>query len=50
MLSYWQGVANSDRSEIKVAVTKVSTLTAAAGREEKEPGEGRRRTKGLRNG
>jgi hypothetical protein len=48
--AYWRNVARSDRSEINVAVTKVSTLTAAARREEKEPGEGRRRTKSLSPG
>ena len=48
--AYWRNVAGSDHSEINVAVTKVSTLTAAARREEKEPGEGRRRTKSLSPG
>jgi len=32
------------------AVTKVSALTTAARREEKEPGEGPRRPKGLNAG
>jgi hypothetical protein len=45
--NYWRSVANSDRSEVNVAVTKVSTLTAAARREEKEPAEGQRRARGL---
>jgi hypothetical protein len=48
--AYWRNVAGSDRSEINAAITKVSTLTAAARREEKEPGEGRRRTKSLSAG
>ena len=48
--AYWRNVARSDHAEINVAVTKVSTLTAAARREEKEPGEGRRRTKNLSPG
>jgi hypothetical protein len=48
--AYWRDVARSDHSEINVAVIKVSTLTAAARREEKEPGEGRRRTKSLSPG
>ena len=48
--AYWRNVAGSDRSDINVAVTKVSTLTAAAKREEKEPGEGARRTKNLSAG
>jgi len=48
--AYWRNVAGSDRSEINVAVTKVSTLTAAAQREEKEPSEGRRRANGLSAG
>jgi hypothetical protein len=30
--AYWRNVARSDRSEITVAVTKVSELTAAAKR------------------
>jgi hypothetical protein len=46
--AYWQNVAGSDRSEINVAITQVSVLTAAARREEKEPNEGRRRTRGSR--
>ena len=45
--AYWRNVARSDRSEINVAVSKIGTLTEAARREEKEPGEGRRRSKGL---
>ena len=45
--AYWRNVARSDRSEINVAVTKIGTLTADARREEKEPDEGRRRSKGL---
>jgi hypothetical protein len=48
--AYWRNVARSDRSEIILAVTKVNTLTAAARREAKEPGEGQRRTKGLSAG
>ena len=48
--AYWRNVARSDRAEINVAVTKVSMLTAAARREEKEPGEGRRRARGLSAG
>lgn len=45
--AYWRNVARSDRSEITVAVTKVSELTTAARREEKESGEGTRRVRGL---
>lgn len=45
--AYWRNVARSDRSEISVAVTKVGELTTAARSEEKKPGEGKRRTKGL---
>jgi len=48
--AYWRNVARSDRSEITAAVTKISTLTAAARREEKEPGERPRRTNGLSMG
>jgi hypothetical protein len=48
--AYWRSVARSDRSEINVAVTKVSKLTAAARREEKIPGEVPRRAKGLSAG
>ena len=48
--AYWRNVARSDRSEINVAVTKVSALTTAARREEKETGEAPRRAKGLRAG
>ena len=48
--AYWRNVARSDHSEINLAATKVSTLTAAARREEKEPGEGGRRTKSLSSG
>ena len=48
--AYWRNVARSDRSEINVAVTKVSELTGAAKREEKEPREGPRRAKGLSAG
>jgi hypothetical protein len=48
--AYWRNVARSDRSEINVAVTKVSALTTAARREEKEPGETPRRAKGLSAG
>jgi hypothetical protein len=48
--AYWRNVAGSDRSEVNMAVTKVSTLTAAARCEEKEPGEGARRTKNLSAG
>jgi hypothetical protein len=49
-VAYWRNVARSDHSEINVAVTKVITLTAAAKREEKEPGEAPRRTNSLRAG
>jgi hypothetical protein len=45
--AYWRSVAKLDRSEINVAVTKVSTLTTAARREEGKPNEGQRRGKGL---
>ena len=45
--AYWRNVARSDRSEITVAVTKVSELTTAARREEKEPSEGTHRVRGL---
>jgi hypothetical protein len=48
--AYWRNVARSDRSEINVAVTKVSELTTAARREEKKPGEAPRRAKGLSAG
>lgn len=48
--AYWKNVARSDRSEISVAVTKVSELTTAARREDKEPGETQRRRSGLRPG
>jgi hypothetical protein len=48
--AYWRNVARSDRSEINVAVTKVSELTAAARREESEPREGPRRARGLSAG
>jgi hypothetical protein len=48
--AYWRNVTRSDHSEINMAVTKVITLTAAAKREEKEPGEGPRRTNSLRAG
>jgi hypothetical protein len=48
--AYWRNVARSDRSEVNVAVAKVSELTTAARREEKEPSEGSRRTRGLRAG
>jgi hypothetical protein len=48
--AYWRNVARSDRSEINVAVVKVSTLTAAARREEKEPVDGARQTNGLSAG
>jgi len=48
--AYWRNVARSERSEINLAVTKVSTLTTAARREEKEPGEAPRRAKGLSAG
>ena len=48
--AYWRNVARSDRSEITVAVTKVGELTTAARREEKEPSEGSRRTRGLSAG
>ena len=48
--AYWRNVARSDRSEINVAVTKVSALTTAVRREEKEPGEAPRRAKGLSAG
>ena len=45
--AYWRNVARTDRSEITVAVTKVTDLTAAARREDKEPGGGPRRARGL---
>jgi hypothetical protein len=45
--AYWRNVARSDRSEINVAVTKVSRLTAAVQHEEKEPSETPHRIKGL---
>jgi hypothetical protein len=48
--AYWRNVARSDRSEITVAVTKVSELTTAARREENEPSEWPRRTRGLSAG
>ena len=44
---YWKSVARSDRTEIGVALTKVSELTAAARREEKEPAETRTRARSL---
>ena len=48
--AYWRNVARSDRSEITVAVTKVSELTAAAKREEKEPSHEPHRARGLSAG
>ena len=48
--AYWRNVSKSDRSEINVAVTKVSTLTTAARREEGEPTAAQRRGKGLSAG
>ena len=48
--AYWRNVARADRSEINVAVTKVTDLTAAAKREDKEPTEGPRRTRGVSAG
>ncbi len=48
--AYWRNVARSDRTEVTVAVTKVSELTTAAKREEKEPKDGPRRTQGLSAG
>jgi predicted TPR repeat methyltransferase len=48
--AYWRNVARSDRSEINVAATKIRELTAAAQREEKEPNEAPRRTRGLSTG
>ena len=48
--AYWRNVAGSDRSEISVAVTKVSTLTAATRRKEKESAEGPCRARGLSAG
>ena len=48
--NYWRNVACSDRSGINVAMTNVSTLTAAARREEKEPAEGQRRARGSSTG
>jgi hypothetical protein len=48
--AYWKSVARSDRTEIGVATTKVSELTTAARREEKEPSETQRRTRGLSAG
>jgi hypothetical protein len=48
--AYWRNVAGADRSDITVAVTKVSELTTAAKREEKEPNEAPRRARGLSAG
>jgi hypothetical protein len=48
--AYWRNVARSDRTEINLAVTKVSTLTTAARRQEKESSEAPRRAKGLSAG
>ena len=48
--AYWKNVARSDRSEVNVAVTKVSELTTAARREERGPSEGPRRARGLSAG
>jgi hypothetical protein len=48
--AYWRNVAHSDRSEINVAVTNVSTLNAAARREAEEPGERQRPTNILSPG
>ena len=48
--AYWRNVARSERSEINLAVTKVSTLTTAARRQEKESSEAPRRAKGLSAG
>ena len=48
--AYWRNVARADRSEINVAVTKVSALTTAARREEKKPSKAPRRAKGLSAG
>ena len=42
--AYWRNVARADRSETNVAVTKVTDLTAAAKREEKEPTDVEERT------
>jgi hypothetical protein len=48
--AYWRNVARSERSEINLAVTKVSTLTTAARRQEKESSEAPRRGRGLSAG
>ena len=48
--AYWRNVASYDRSEITVAVTKVSEPMTAARREEKEPSAGARRARGLSAG
>ena len=48
--AYWKNVARSDRSEIGVAITKVSELTTAARREEKDSSETQRVSRGLRLG
>jgi hypothetical protein len=48
--AYWRNVARSDRSEINLAVTKVSALTTAARREEKKPNAAPRRGRGLSAG
>ncbi len=48
--SYWKNVARTDRAEIGVATVKVSELTTAARREEKEPAETQRRARGLSAG
>jgi hypothetical protein len=45
--AFWKSVAISDKAETSVAVTKVREYTADARREEKEPSEGARRTRGL---
>ena len=45
--AYWKDVAQSDRSEITVAVEKVGELTTAARQEEKESGETHRRARKL---
>jgi hypothetical protein len=48
--AYWRNVARSDRSEMTAAVTNVSTLAAAARREEKARGERRRPVRSLNAG
>jgi len=45
--AYWKNVARSDHAEIGVATTKVSELTTAARKEEKEPADAPRRSRSL---